>query len=177
VNRLQKIKGIFIYKRCFKTADKRDRDEGLRYMKKRIKRIRGTRTCGGGSAKKRRGKGSRGGVGHAGAYAHHFVWSLKRGIIKGQHPSKPHPYGRSDDTAMNVGELEEMLPELIVAGKAEEKDGGVYLDAEKLGIQKILGKGNVTKKLMLKVSKVSKTAQEKIEQVGGSIELEAESGV
>ncbi len=146
-------------------------------MKKRIKRIRGTRTCGGGSAKKRRGKGSRGGVGHAGAYAHHFVWSLKRGIIKGQHASNPHPYGHSDDKAVNVGELEEMLPELIVAGKAEEKGDGIYLDAQELGIQKILGKGNVTKKLMLKVNKISKTAQEKIEQVGGSVELEVESGI
>jgi large subunit ribosomal protein L15 len=146
-------------------------------MKKRIKRIRGTRTCGGGSAKKRRGKGSRGGVGHSGAYAHHFVWSLKRGIIKGQHAPNPHPYGHSDDKAVNVGELEEMLPELIVAGKAEEKGDGIYLDAQELGIQKILGKGNVTKKLMLKVNKISKTAQEKIEQVGGSVELEVESGI
>jgi large subunit ribosomal protein L15 len=140
-------------------------------MKKRIKRIRGTRTCGGGSAKKRRGKGSRGGVGHAGAYAHHFVWSLKRGIIKGQHASNPHPYGHSDDKAVNVGELEEMLDELIVAGKAEEKGDGFYLDVQELGIQKILGKGNVTKKLLLKVNKISKTAQEKIERVGGSVEL------
>jgi large subunit ribosomal protein L15 len=146
-------------------------------MKKRIKRIRGTRTCGGGSHKKRRGKGSRGGVGHAGAYDHHVVWSLKRGIIKGQHASNPHTYARIDDKTVNVGELEEMLQDLIVAGKAEEKGDGFYLDVQELGIQKILGKGNVTKKLMLKVSKVSKTAQEKIEQVGGSIELEAESGV
>ena len=148
-------------------------------MKKRIKRIRGTRTCGGGSHKKRRGKGSRGGVGHAGAYDHHVVWSLKRGIIKGRHPSNPHFYGRSDEKAVNVGELEEMLPELVVTGKAEEKDGGIYFAAQELGIQKVLGKGNVTKKLMLKVNKISKTAQEKIERVGGSVELalEAESGV
>ena len=146
-------------------------------MKKRIKKIRGTRTCGGGSHKKRRGKGSRGGVGHAGAFGHHMVWSLKRGIIKGQHPSNPHPYGRSEATTVNVGELEEMLPELLATGKAEEKDGGVYLDAQQLGIQKVLGKGNVTKKLMLTVDEISKTAREKIEHVGGSIELKVESGV
>ena len=146
-------------------------------MKKRIKRIRGTRTCGGGSAKKRRGKGSKGGSGNAGAYAHHVVWSLKRGITKGHNASRPYQYGNSDDTTMNVGELEEMLGELLTAGKAEEKDDGIYIDAQELGVQKILGKGNVTRKLMLKVEKISKTAQEKIERVGGSVDLEAESGI
>ena len=90
-------------------------------MKKRIKRIRGTRTCGGGSHKKRRGKGNKGGSGHAGAYSHHVVWSLKRGITKGHNASRPYQYDSSDDTTMNVGELEEMLEELLKAGKAEEK--------------------------------------------------------
>jgi len=146
-------------------------------MKKRIKRIRGTRTCGGGSAKKRRGKGSKGGSGHAGAYAHHVVWSLKRGIRKGKNKSQLPTYNRSDDTAVNVGDLEEILEELIERGKAEEKGDGIYLDANELGIQKILGKGEVTKKLMLKANKISKTAQEKIERVGGSVEIEVESGV
>ena len=146
-------------------------------MKKRIKRIRGTRTCGGGSAKKRRGKGSKGGSGHAGAYAHHVVWSLKRGIRKGKNKSQLPTYNRSDDTAVNVGDLEEILEELIERGKAEEKGDGIYLDVNELGIQKILGKGEVTKKLMLKANKISKTAQEKIERVGGSVEIEVESGV
>ncbi|MBN1761576.1 MAG: 50S ribosomal protein L15 [Methanomicrobia archaeon] len=146
-------------------------------MKKRIKRIRGTRTCGGGSAKKRRGKGSKGGSGHAGAYSHHVVWSLKRGIIKGHNASKPYQYDSSDDTTINVGELEEMMGELLKAGKAEEKDDGIYLDVQELGVQKILGKGNVTRKLILKAEKISKTAQEKIERVGGSVDLEAESGI
>jgi large subunit ribosomal protein L15 len=146
-------------------------------MKKRIKRIRGTRTCGGGSAKKRRGKGSKGGSGHAGAYAHHAVWSLKRGIRKGNNKSQLPTYNRSDDKTMNVGDLEEILEELIERGKAEEKGDGIYLDANELGIQKILGKGEVKKKLVLKANKISKTAQEKIERVGGSVEIEVESGV
>jgi large subunit ribosomal protein L15 len=146
-------------------------------MKKRIKRIRGTRTCGGGSHKKRRGKGSKGGSGHAGAFGHHVVWSLKHGIIKGHNASVPFRYDRSEIKTMNVGELEELLEGLVKNGKAEAKADGFYLDAGALGIEKILGAGQVTKKLQLKASSVSKTAREKIEQVGGSVELGGEARV
>lgn len=143
-------------------------------MKKRIKRIRGTRTCGGGSHKKRRGKGSKGGVGNAGAYDHHMVRSLQRGIIKGRHASPTYRYGRSVDKTVNVGELEEMLEQLIGEGKAEKKGDDIYLDTHELGIDKILGKGTVTKKLNLKADSISKTAQEKIERAGGCVEVISE---
>ena len=162
-------------------------------MKKRIKKIRGTRTCGGGSHKKRRGKGSKGGSGNAGAYGHHFVRSLKKGIRKGKNKSQLPLRNRSVEKTVNVGELEEMLEELIEKGKAkrfdqtflkveakEKADGsGIYLDTTQLGIQKILGKGEVTRKLTLKANKISRTAKEKIESAGGEvkIEVEAASGV
>ena len=138
-------------------------------MKKRLKRIRGTRTCGGGSHKKRRGKGSRGGVGNAGAHSHHVVRSLKMGIIKGQHISNQH--NRHDEGTLNIGNLEEMLAELIREGKAEEKADGIYLDVTELGIQKILGKGKVTKKLMLTANAVTETAKGKIESAGGTVSI------
>ncbi len=138
-------------------------------MKKRLKRIRGTRTCGGGSHKKRRGKGSRGGVGNAGAHSHHVVRSLKRGIVKGMHISNQHI--RHDEGTLNIGILEEMLEELIREGKAEEKADGIYLDVTELGIEKILGKGKVTKKLMLTANAVTETAKGKIESAGGTVSI------
>ena len=138
-------------------------------MKKRLKRIRGTRTCGGGSHKKRRGSGSRGGVGNAGAHSHHVVRSLKRGIIKGMHIS--HQHNRHDEGTLNIGNLEEMLEELIREGKAEEKADGIYLDVTELGIEKILGKGKVTKKLMLTANAVTETAKGKIESAGGTVSI------
>lgn len=142
-------------------------------MKKRIKRIRGTRTCGGGSHKKRRGKGSRGGVGNAGAYDVHVVRSLKRGIVKGRHGSDQHKRSRGSEKAMNIGDLEEQLEGLLAQGKAKEEGDAIHLDLHELGIQKLLGKGEVTKKLMLKAGKVSRTAKEKIERVGGVVEVES----
>jgi len=154
-------------------------------MKKRVKRIRGTRTCGGGSAKKRRGKGSKGGSGNAGAFGHHFVRSLKMGIRKGKNKSQLPLQSRTAkrfDTVMNVGDLDKMVEEQMKAGKAKADDTGtgtgtgIYLDAAQLGIDKILGKGNVTRKLTLKTNKISTLAREKIESAGGAVEIEATSG-
>ena len=68
------------------------------------------------------------------------------------------------------------------AGKAKADDTGtgtgtgIYLDATQLGIDKILGKGNVTRKLTLKANKISTLAREKIESAGGAVEIEATSG-
>jgi len=164
-------------------------------MKKRIKRIRGTRTCGGGSHKKRRGKGSKGGSGNAGAYGHHFVQSLKKGIRKGKNKSQVPLQNRAakrfnqnflkslNDTVVNVGELERILEELIEGEKAKrfdqtflkfeegEKKDSIYLDATLLGIEKILGKGKVTRKLILRANKISRVAKEKIERAGGEVEV------
>jgi len=152
-------------------------------MKKKVKRIRGTRTCGGGSAKKRRGKGSKGGSGNAGAFGHHFVRSLKTGIRKGKNKSQLPLQVRTAkrfDTVMNVGDLDNMVEEQMKAGKANADDTstgtGIYLDATQLGIDKILGKGNVTRKLTLKTNKISTLAREKIESAGGAVEIEAASG-
>jgi large subunit ribosomal protein L15 len=152
-------------------------------MKKRVKRIRGTRTCGGGSAKKRRGKGSKGGSGNAGAFGHHFVRSLKMGIRKGKNKAQLPLQVRTAkrfDIVMNVGDLDNMVEEQMKAGKAKADDTGtgtgIYLDATQLGIDKILGKGNVTRKLTLKTNKISTLAREKIESAGGAVEIEATSG-
>ncbi len=141
-------------------------------MKSRIKRIRGTRTCGGGSHKKRRGKGSKGGSGNAGAYEHHFVRSLKRGIRKGKVRGKRSIHAaRRDERILNVGELEERLDELLDSGNAEERDDAFIIDTTQLGITKILGKGGVTKKLMVKARAITNEAKAKIEQAGGSVEI------
>ena len=45
--------------------------------KKKVKKYRGSRTCGGGSHKKRRGAGHRGGRGNAGAFKHKYLRTIK----------------------------------------------------------------------------------------------------
>lgn len=140
-------------------------------MKKRVKKIRGTRTCGGGSHKKRRGKGSKGGVGNAGAYDVHVVRSLKMGIVKGKRGSTRSVRSTREEAVLNIGELDERLDEWLAQGKAEQKGESVYLDAHALGIEKLLGKGTVTRKLIIKATKISRAAREKIEELGGVVEV------
>ncbi len=45
--------------------------------KKKVKKFRGSRTCGGGSHKKRRGAGNRGGRGNAGVHKHKYIKFVK----------------------------------------------------------------------------------------------------
>ena len=106
---------------------------------------------------------------------------LRKGGNKAQQIS-PNPNRRVDRT-LNVGELEEMLEaealaaEGKVEGKAEEKAEGKaeekMLDASRLGVEKILGKGRVTKRLSLTVraKKISSRAKEKIEAAGGVVKI------
>lgn len=71
-------------------------------------------------------------------------------------------------TILNVSDLDvyengtEITPELLVSdGKAKQVTAGI----------KILGNGEITKKLTVKAHKFSKTAAEKIEAAGGKAEV------
>jgi large subunit ribosomal protein L15 len=138
--------------------------------KKKVKKYRGSRTCGGGTHKNRRGAGSRGGRGNAGTCKHHAVRAAKRGLSygkKGFH--KPNAHRK---TIVNVGELDEIIEQLVADEIARVEDGVYHLNLAELGIDKVLGKGKVTKALVLHAGEVTQTAIDKIEQAGGSIKLE-----
>lgn len=75
---------------------------------------------------------------------------------------------KREEKVINVGELEEMAEKLLTQGKPT-KSGRVLLDLEKFGYTKLLGKGEVTKPLIVKISACSKTAAQKIEEAGGQI--------
>jgi len=139
--------------------------------KKNVSKFRGSRTCGGGTSKNRRGGGSRGGRGNAGGCKHHFVRNYMRGLAYGKHgftrPQKTISY----ESIVNVGELDEMAQQLVVEGLAQ-KDGDVFhinlVDLE-YPIDKVLGNGTITKSMVITVSKCSAKAQSKIEEAGGKV--------
>jgi large subunit ribosomal protein L15 len=71
-------------------------------------------------------------------------------------------------TAINLEIIEKHFsPDEIVSSQTLFKKGLIENQKEKI---KILGRGKLTKKLIFKVDKVSKRAEEKIKKVGGIIE-------
>lgn len=69
---------------------------------------------------------------------------------------------------VNVGDLERFEDGTIVTTEMLKENGLVNKELD--GI-KILGNGKLTKKLTVKANKFSNTAKEKIESVGGKIEV------
>jgi large subunit ribosomal protein L15 len=129
--------------------------------KQKNKSFRGSRTCGGGTHKNRRGGGSRGGRGHAGACKHHTFRAMQEGWMYGKHGFKRPLVTQTDG--------------LVERGYAEEKDGGIMINLEQLGIDKLLGSGKVSRKFVITVGTVSATAKAKVEEQGGQIISETET--
>ncbi len=121
---------------------------------KKTEKKRGTRTIGRGTMKKWRGKGHRGGKGYSGSKKHRKSWILrfepdhlgKRGFISKTSKSVK---------AVNVRDLEKL------AGDRKE------IALKELGFDKVLGSGDITKKLVVKAGSFSRQAKEKIEKAGG----------
>jgi large subunit ribosomal protein L15 len=130
-------------------------------------KYRGSRTCGGGTHKNRRGAGNRGGRGRAGINAHHFVKWYKEmgGPVFGKNGFCNQT--RTDVTAIDVGALDQIIPSLIAQGIAKQEGDAVVLNVADMGIEKILGSGKVTKKINLSASAFSEIAKAKIEKMGG----------
>lgn len=137
------------------------------------KKFRGSRTCGGGTTKNRRGAGNRGGRGKAGACKHHFVRAMQRGYSYGKHGFTLPTSVSKDVSIVNVGELDELAPYLTEEGLARLEDGVYHVNLGDLGIEKVLGSGRVTRSLSVTSEEFSASARKKIEGAGGNC-IEAE---
>ncbi len=71
---------------------------------------------------------------------------------------------------INLSELEESLERLVSAGQVEVKEGVYHVDLSRLGIDKLLGSGKVTKPIVVWGGKVSAKAAEKLKAAGGGVE-------
>ncbi|MGB3907507.1 MAG: uL15 family ribosomal protein [Methanomethylovorans sp.] len=136
--------------------------------KSNTKKFRGSRTCGGGTHKNRRGAGNRGGRGRAGICKHHAVRAILLGYDQGRHGFTRPPKTIKHVSVVNVGELDELADELVLDGLAQLEDGQYRIDLTCLDIDKVLGTGRVTKKLAVTAYEFSGLAKEKIEAAGGS---------
>ncbi len=134
--------------------------------RKKNTRMRAKTTHGYGSMKKHRGAGNRGGRGNAG--------TGKRADQK--KPTILKEFGlayfgkRGFKNQRRVGKKNLVLNLAYINDNLGEKVGEFYtFDASKY--DKILGTGNITKKVKIKCKSFSKTAIEKIKEAGGETEI------
>ncbi len=145
---------------------------------KKVKKQRGHKTHGWGAKKKHRGAGHRGGRGRAGSGKRGdakkpSVWKekyfgkygfKKKGIQKGIMP-------------VNLDYFEKKADNLL-ADKLISKEGDFYvIVVQKLGFNKVLGCGKLTKKYRIESPAFSKKAVEKIKKAGGEVTITKKKGV
>lgn len=139
----------------------------VRRRRKTHKR-RGSRTMGRGCAKRGRGSGEKGGKGLSGGHKHKWSYILKympdhfgkHGFVRPPEVSRRPP-------AINVGELNERLDELLQSGAAKREGDKFVVDVTKLGYEKVLGGGRVDRPLEVIADKFSEEARRKLEEAGG----------
>lgn len=137
--------------------------------KEKTKKFRGSRTCGGGTTKNRRGAGNRGGRGRCGENKHHATLAQKLGYQRGHQKGFTRPLKMLRDVSIvNVGELDELAAQLVEDGFAEINDDVYTINLSDLEIEKVLGSGKVSKQLAVTAKEFSATARTKIEEAGGS---------
>ena len=132
------------------------------------------------SAPKRVGRGTGSGLGKTSAKGHKGQkarsGSKKNGFEGGQMPLARRLPKRGftnifakEYTVVNVGELEKLENGTTVTAELLKKQG-IISKIEKDGL-KVLGRGELTKKLDVKAAKFSETAKKAIEAAGGSAEV------
>ena len=134
---------------------------------RKLRKQRGSRYMGWGQVGQHRKSGGRGGKGRAGGRKHFWIRTVKyepeRYLHKGfLPPSAKVPRIKT----INVGELTELAMKALTDYGIK---GGNELDLTSLGIGKVLGRGKIAVPLNIKVAQITSSAQEKIEEAGGSI--------
>jgi large subunit ribosomal protein L15 len=68
---------------------------------------------------------------------------------------------------LSIGEIDQMAPSLLSGGKALREGDAITINADQIGIDKILGSGKVTLKMIITARAFSAQAKSKIEAMGG----------
>jgi len=139
---------------------------------RKSRKKRGTRVVGWGRVGQHRKSGNKGGKGHAGMSKHKWSWVVKyQPDYFGYHGFYRHPRPSTVASWVNVGQLDELYQKISSSGKVEEKDGLPVIDLASMGFEKLLGEGSVSRAYYVIVPAATARAVEKIEEVGGRIEL------
>ncbi|PIN73428.1 50S ribosomal protein L15 [Candidatus Woesearchaeota archaeon CG10_big_fil_rev_8_21_14_0_10_45_16] len=137
--------------------------------RKKVTKYRAHTTHGGGSRKKRRGAGSRGGRGNAGTGKRAGHKKAGQHRIFGKDGFRPRRTV-SPLKAVNVSYFTPQRCESLVKSGKITKESDVYvIDLVKLGFGRLLGAGDLTVKLTVQSGHLTGKAVEKIQAAGGSV--------
>lgn len=129
---------------------------------------RGRRTYGRGCSKRGRGSGERGGTGMSGGHKHKWSYIIRyMPDYFGKHGFTRPAAVRGGVNAINVGELDENLDKLLELGVARREGDRFVVDVNKLGFDKVLGSGQVTRPLDVTAKSFVESAKRKLEEAGG----------
>ena len=140
--------------------------------RKKNTRQRGEWTHGWGAKKKHRGAGHRGGRGLAG--------SGKRGDAKKPRYWKDNKYfGKNGFSSINpnkvsaigISHLDSIIDTLIKTGKATQNKDTIIINLKDIKCRKLLGTGNINKKLEITAEMATPKAIDKIQKAGGTVNL------
>jgi len=138
---------------------------------KKSRKMHGYRNRGWGNVGQHRKSGSRGGRGAAGMHKHKWTWVVKYFKDwfgkKGFTPRKT----TTKVISINLTQLNEIVTRTLQSGSAIVEEGKVVVNLAALGINKLLGEGDIEYPVKVLVQSCSKKAQEKIKKVGGVVQL------
>ena len=123
---------------------------------------------GGGSVKKRRGAGNRGGRGFAGGHKHKWSTVVKYDRDRFGKFRFPRPQqARFATNFVNVGQLDNSSDKWLEEKSVTMDDNKVFIEAGKMGFEKVLGAGKVTRPMKVVAKSFSESAKRKLEEAGG----------
>jgi len=167
----------------------------LKQKRSKVSRMRGTNSHGWGHKKKHRGKGHRGGVGLSGTGARGDVKksavlsnakkivqiiSAQKGVKMSsiKYSGKDyfgkrgfHSIHKKANKVLSISFIEENFDTLVQDGYIVKEGTSFVFDSTAIGYDKILGRGNFTKKVTVICNEISANAKLKIENAGGKVEV------
>ncbi len=137
--------------------------------RKKVTRQRARRTHGYGLT--HRGKGNKGGAGRAGG--------IKKSNCKKRHYD-PSEFGRHgfkikykiEEKAISTKQLDNQINKLLQENKIKQEKDKYLVDLAQIGYDKLIGDGQVYKKIEVKAKKATESAIQKIQNAGGTVTLQ-----
>nr|MDO8098017.1 uL15 family ribosomal protein [Candidatus Njordarchaeota archaeon] len=134
-------------------------------FRRKVRKLRGSRTYGWGRVAQHRGSGQRGGFGKAGGHKHKWSKTVVEDIdYFGKKGFRPHRI-ISQPKTINLDEMPKILKGVGKKGESAEKN--VKINVTDFGYEKVLGRGKIDKPIIVEAPSFSKTAKEKIEAARG----------